>query len=543
MARQFTSEQSAQLQSEVQAELERREWAEPNDNVMAEYITVLLANGSSRERVQSEMDDLVGSDFDPAFLDWLFVKSDSVISDGSPNQPVPTPVEAEGAPLSTAAPRGNSRLLSSALAPLTSQPEKRKLSDSMDDGQNKRPASEVPVGPRLGTAAPRSPNMPTITARGRGMGIRGTASGGRGSAVNYSSVNGNFTHQQPSQQIQPGFRFRQQMHPGRFNQQIGGPGMLGMPNQQEMMAQMMMMQANMAQMGQMMSMMVGERQHTPFQRQQPSISQSGYQASAPAPVKLPPGTKLGSHSISSITPKSSNGGPVPDKPTSVALCKFGVGCSNARCPYSHPSPVADEKTGMVLSEEACEKGKECKDPECIKSHVSPSAVLGGTGGPSRLLCKYQNCNNPSCPFRHEDADGNPAPPPALAKNNKPTVAKAPASSSDDGSVEVINSQRGLLDDQLADGPKMIQCRFGGRCTRADCKFLHPASRSSVNAEKPLQASHTHPGNTTISLAGGMSKSKKFGADGKQGGLNPDAVEFKPTGHGEDKNGADLNVTL
>lgn len=69
---------------------------------------------------------------------------------------------------------------------------------------------------------------------------------------------------------------------------------------------------------------------------------------------------------------------------------------------------------------------------------------------------------------------------------------------------------------------------------ADCKFLHPASRSSVNAKKPLQASHTHPGNTTISLAGGMSKSKKFGADGKQGGLNPDAVEFKPTGHGEDK---------
>lgn len=203
------------------------------------------------------MDDLVGSDFDPAFLDWLFVKSESIVSDGSPNQPAPTPVEAEGAPLSTAAPRGNSRLLSSALAPLTSQPEKRKLSDSVDDGQNKRPASEVPVGPRLGTAAPRSPNMPTITARGRGMGIRGTASGGRGSAVNYSSVNGNFTHQQPSQQIQPGFRFRQQMHPGRFNQQIGGPGMLGMPNQQEMMAQMMMMQANMAQMGQMMSMMVG----------------------------------------------------------------------------------------------------------------------------------------------------------------------------------------------------------------------------------------------------------------------------------------------
>lgn len=29
-------------QPEVQRELEKREWAEPNDNVMAEYVTVLL---------------------------------------------------------------------------------------------------------------------------------------------------------------------------------------------------------------------------------------------------------------------------------------------------------------------------------------------------------------------------------------------------------------------------------------------------------------------------------------------------------------------
>ncbi|OWZ60161.1 hypothetical protein C356_00295 [Cryptococcus neoformans c45] len=542
MAGQFTSEQSAQLQSEVQVELERREWAEPNDNVMAEYITVLLANGSSRERVQSEMDDLVGSDFDPAFLDWLFVKSESITSAGSATQPATTPLEIAGTAASAATPQGNSRLLSSALAPLTSQPEKRKLSDSTHDGQNKRPASEVPVGPRLGAAIPRSPNTPAISFRGRGMGIRGTASGGRGTVVNHSPITGNFIHQQPPQQTQPGFRPRQQMQPGRFSQQIGSPGMLGMPNQQEMMAQMMMMQANMAQMGQMMSMMVGERQHTP-QRQQSSISQSGYQATPPVPVKLPPGTKLGSHSISSITPNSSNTGPIPDKPTSVALCKFGVGCSNSRCPYSHPSPVADQKTGMVLSEEACDKGKECKDPECIKSHVSPSAVLGDTVGPSRLLCKYQNCNNPSCPFRHEDADGNPVPPPALTKSNKPTMVKAPASSPDDGSVEVINSHRDLLDGQLADGPKMIQCRFGDRCTRADCKFLHPASRSFGKAKKPLQSSHTHPGNAAIGIAGGMSKSKKFGANGKQAGLNPDAVEFKPTGHDEGKNATDLNVTL
>ena len=101
----------------------------------------------------------------------------------------------------------------------------------------------------------------------------------------------------------------------------------------------------------------------------------------PSPVKVPHGTKLGQHSVSVIPPKTTAPlGPIPSKPTSTVLCKYSVGCSNARCSYSHPSPVADEKTGMVLSEEACELGTQCKDPECTKSHVSPAAVLGGFRG-------------------------------------------------------------------------------------------------------------------------------------------------------------------
>jgi hypothetical protein len=60
-------------------------------------------------------------------------------------------------------------------------------------------------------------------------------------------------------------------------------------------------------------------------------------------------------------------------------------------------PYLDEKTGMVLSEERREKGEDCKDSECTKSDVSPTAVLVEQIGPSRLLCEYQNCNNPSCP--------------------------------------------------------------------------------------------------------------------------------------------------
>lgn len=105
----------------------------------------------------------------------------------------------------------------------------------------------------------------------------------------------------------------------------------------------------------------------------------------PKPAKIPPGTKLGKHSVSVVPPKRNvSPGPIPEKPTSKALCRYSTGCSNSRCTYSHPSPVADEKTGMVLSDEACEDGKNCKDAGCIKSHVSPAVVHGawacrGTG--------------------------------------------------------------------------------------------------------------------------------------------------------------------
>jgi hypothetical protein len=152
---------------------------------------------------------------------------------------------------------------------------------------------------------------------------------------------------------------------------------------------------------------------------------------------------------------------------------------------------------MVLSEEPCEKGKKCKDAECTKSHVSPAAILGmsttsplidgqgtdetgDTAGPSRLLCKYLNCTNPACAFRHEDSQGKPIPPPALtaakaAKDAAPPIPKSPAaptgssvnagSDGEDGDFEVVMSSRGLMDGPLDDKISDKQCRYGERCTR------------------------------------------------------------------------------
>jgi hypothetical protein len=206
---------------------------------------------------------------------------------------------------------------------------------------------------------------------------------------------------------------------------------------------------------------------------------------------------------------------------------------------------------MVLSEEACEQGKNCKDPECVKSHVSPAAVNGEAAGPSRVLCKFQHCTNPTCQFRHEDESGNFIPPPALkAKAIVPKVAVAASlpSSSEDGEIEVVVKSNVTLDSALDDSKTERPCRFAERCTRADCKFAHPASRPTPRGGKPAprggaaSAFSKRPAAAADGIVGGMTKSTKFNSapTPAPSALNPAAGEFKPASAAGDP---ELQVTI
>ena len=90
---------------------------------------------------------------------------------------------------------------------------------------------------------------------------------------------------------------------------------------------------------------------------------------APQPVQASP-TPVPAQQRSTYAP--------PERPQSPTLCKFNLKCTNPSCRYSHPSPVATQESGIVLSNDPCEQGKGCKDKDCVKAHVSP-AVLNPKG--------------------------------------------------------------------------------------------------------------------------------------------------------------------
>lgn len=174
----------------------------------------------------------------------------------------------------------------------------------------------------------------------------------------------------------------------------------------------------------------------------PSVPRSAPEVAAPsatiaAPNVAPP-TPIAAPTP--VAPGGFTGYILPERPQSPTLCKFGLKCTNAHCRYSHASPVATPESGVVLSNEACEKGKDCKDKDCIKAHVSP-AVL-----------------NPQAAIQ--------PPPPAHQPHQPPAVHHPP--------------------------PTGVPCRYGVACTRASCTFSHPPGHSS-NAANPHFAQPCHFG--------------------------------------------------
>lgn len=177
---------------------------------------------------------MVGADFDPRFLDWLFDKASDL---QRVNEEAAAPAPAAHSPVSSY--QANSRILSTALASTREDTNKRKADAETEVANKKRlPDQALPSGPRAMVDG-RNLQDRMGPKRGSPMQVRGFA-GGRpqmnqgGQFKLYPLTTGFQPHFRPQPPMQPSFNFFPQ---------------------QDMMAQMLMMQSSMAQMGQMMAKM------------------------------------------------------------------------------------------------------------------------------------------------------------------------------------------------------------------------------------------------------------------------------------------------
>lgn len=189
---------------------------------------------------------------------------------------------------------------------------------------------------------------------------------------------------------------------------------------------------------------------------------------APTPISPAPSSSAPSAAERVAAPVQQNqiAYAIPERPQSPTLCKFALKCTNAHCRYSHPSPVATAESGVVLSNEACEQGKECKDKDCIKAHVSP-AVLNPQGdistnhlSPISVLNPFSSIAEHSIPHVH-------APAPAPQIHHTPVPCRFGAACTRPGCT---------FSHPHRQTQSTTPCRFGTACTRAQCPFQHPEGR-------------------------------------------------------------------
>ncbi|KIK67503.1 hypothetical protein GYMLUDRAFT_82004 [Collybiopsis luxurians FD-317 M1] len=494
------TDRATALQQAIQNELMTRGYSTEADPVMAEYITIMIINNKTPAQITSELEDLIGSDFDSSFTTWLFneaakglAEADAPIAESPstepserPPEPTPSRPTNDTSRRSSNAPRTGvyQQALSQAL-PSSSSSQKRPASgrSPSPNHPNKMRRTDVPTGPRamqregpsggnprslldrVGGPAPSGPDdiqarIDNITNNGDpNMMMAGGFPGMNGMDMNAMAGMANPMMMQELMMNQMALmaHFTGIMNPGQFG---GGFPMQGVPQDMGMIPQNTGSNGfngppngsgrgrgggrggrgmGRGRGGPPSSSVSGKIEEVPAE---PSAS-SVPPVAAPAPMLAPanpvPAPVAASPSAATATRPAYA---VPERPQSPTLCKFGLKCTNAHCRWSHPSPVATVESGVVLSNDPCENGKDCKDKDCIRSHVSPA-----------VLKPQDSFAAPSTPHPPSFTPSNPVPCRFGAACTRPncTFAHPPR-------------------------PSNLQCRFGAACTRATCQFQHPAGR-------------------------------------------------------------------
>ncbi|KAF8911484.1 hypothetical protein CPB84DRAFT_1812332 [Gymnopilus junonius] len=520
------TERATAFQQAIQDELTKRGYNPDTDMVMAEYITIMVINNKTSAQITSELEDLIGSDFNPSFTEWLFeeaAKGDSGL-DTSPQSPPTKPETTSGIAPPQETPQATSepsrapnvarsggvyqQAISQALPSSSSTAQKRSSSarSPSPTHPNKSRRTDLPTGPRAmhrdGTTTHSNThhNPRSLLDRVGGPAGRGPKNfqrddiqaridnivsnspepnmmmppGFPGMGMDINAMAANMANPLMLQEMmmnQMALMAQMASSMGIINPATGQFNAPGFPMQGIMPADLAMLQNNMnnafpqqaAVNGQMNgagrgrgigrgrgtgrrggSLVGGPDRSTIAIKpaDAPANETTTPQPSTPivAPTPITPAPSSAPSAPARVAAPAAQAQPmyaVPERPQSPTLCKFGLKCTNAHCRYSHPSPVATPESGVVLSNEACEKGKDCKDKDCIKAHVSPAALKPQVSVPPPQIhhtpvpCRFgAACTRPGCTFSHPTRQTQYATP----------------------------------------------CKFGAACTRVQCAFQHPEGR-------------------------------------------------------------------
>ncbi|KAH7927458.1 hypothetical protein BV22DRAFT_1060945 [Leucogyrophana mollusca] len=506
------TDRAAALQNSIQDELTARGYSQDADPVMAEYITIMIINNKTAAQITAELEDLIGSDFDPSFTDWLFVEA----AKGAPESEAPLPAAAsapsqpEQPSDSTSkpsreqpphlsnrpptAPRASAPIYQQALNqtfPSTSPSAQKRLRSPSPGvhGPVKARRTDVPTGPRAMTRDGASAGSRSLLERVGGP-ARTTNANGYGARDDIQARIDNITNNSPDPTMMMAAYQNGGMGPGGMNG-MGGPGMADMTMASPMMLQEMMMNqmALMAQMASSMGMLNpanGQMMNGGYPGMQGEagmfnggasmngtgngMNGNGFQQNTRGRGGVRGGRgrgggRGGHHTGSSPAPERTEPqAPVPSVPEALQA-QVSTGPTPIAAPVpTHPatSSSAAPQIAYALPERPqsptlCKFGTKCTNSQCRYSHPSPVATAESGVVLSTDACeKGKDCKDKDCIKSHvSPAVNNPG-----AETQKPPVP----------SVTVTPSHT----------PHTVPCRFGASCTRPTCTYSHPPRPHAQN---------------------------------------------------------------
>ncbi|KAH7883204.1 hypothetical protein F5I97DRAFT_204059 [Phlebopus sp. FC_14] len=529
------TERAISLQNAIQDELTKRGFSPDADPVMAEYITIMIINNKTAAQITSELEDLIGSDFDPSFTDWLFLEaakrapdSDVPTSTATPSTgPVSEDKANDAAPHATPDTSRKPPNAPRSAAPLYQQAISSALPTSSHSGQKRTASARSPSPTGHGPPKSRRTDLPTGPRAMQNSGSGGPRSlldrvGGRNGNPNFTRgdeiqarIDAVTNNSAPDPSMMMAFQ----------NGGMNGMDMGMAPNPMMLQEMMMNQMALMAQMASSMGMlnpatgqMMGVNGGFPMQQGDVGLysgggmngngfvpgggnaargrggatrggrgrggGRGGHFGSSPAPPAAE--TQATAEPATPSTAETSQlvpiAAPVPTpasstQPVPVAAAAPAPQLQPQRIPYALPE--------RPQSPTLCKFGTKCTNSQCRYSHPSPVATAESGVVLSTEACeKGKDCKDKDCIKAHVS----PAVNISGAEQQKPTFTPGPPThtTAPHSHSTTIPCRFGAACTRpgctYSHPPRPStnhfaqQCRFGASCTRATCPFQHPEGR-------------------------------------------------------------------